>query len=506
MSATSAAGRPRLWWLAAIVPVAGGLLILLHGFDGLYGQDPFAYHDYALGPVRDSLSALRPPPPFFWPPGYPVLVALISFPVGPTPFAGQLVSLIAGGAVPLFTALLARELWPNDPRTGSIAVVAGLAAAFNGQLWQSSTVVMSDTTALALAAAGIWQVARYARCGRAGNLILASALLAAATATRWIYGLVAVPAAACALLLLARRSDLPRAVRHGAAAAGAATLLLAPLLWPTLTGAAAFTGNFEVYSWSPLRMFGREFTTVDGTLRHDWPNLIYYGLAPFRWAYFTPLLAPLIVPGIVRVARTRATTPGLLVLGWAAVVLLFHLGAPYQNFRFTLAFLPPLAILVGAGWAEAADLIERRARRARAVLLAFTAAGLLLMAAAGAHTTRVLIDRKDQSLAVVRWTEQRLPPRARLFTFGLTLTFRHYSAVEAIDLFEINGQEMLRRLATDAPSFVLVQPATMEGQWRDASPGANYRLLVESGGLTEIDARGGWHLFRIENGSHARAH
>ena len=55
-----------------------GLPILLVGmavlprFDGLYGQDPFAYYDYATGPLRSALLALQLPPPFTWPPGYPL--------------------------------------------------------------------------------------------------------------------------------------------------------------------------------------------------------------------------------------------------------------------------------------------------------------------------------------------------------------------------------------------------------------------------------------------------
>ena len=41
--------------------------------------------------------------------------------------------------------------------------------------------------------------------------------------------------------------------------------------------------------------------------------------------------------------RTRLARPtALLILGWAGVVYAFHAGAAWQNFRFTLAYLPPL--------------------------------------------------------------------------------------------------------------------------------------------------------------------
>jgi len=147
--------RPRLarrWWLLAlglVVPAAAGGIALFEHFDGLYGQDSFTYLDYATGALRRSLVRLGLPPPFFWPPGYPFLVAVASFATGREPIAGQLVSLAAAASVPVTTALLAQELWRRRPATA--AVVAGLLVAFTGQLWQSGVVVMADASARALA-------------------------------------------------------------------------------------------------------------------------------------------------------------------------------------------------------------------------------------------------------------------------------------------------------------------------------------------------------------------
>src|SRR5690606_9210198 len=53
--------------------------IVLGRFDGLYGQDSFAYFNYALGPLRESLLRGEPPPSFFWPLGYPLVALLASF-------------------------------------------------------------------------------------------------------------------------------------------------------------------------------------------------------------------------------------------------------------------------------------------------------------------------------------------------------------------------------------------------------------------------------------------
>ncbi|HET8627533.1 MAG TPA: hypothetical protein VFL91_08945, partial [Thermomicrobiales bacterium] len=162
-----------LLFLAAVVPA--GALAAAGRFDGLYGQDPYAYYDYAVGPLRASLLHLRPPPAFYWPPGYPLLVALASFVVGARPLAGQIVSLVAGGLAAVFAALLAHEVWPAlDARGGARArlygpLLAGLAVALCGQVWQSSVVVMADTAGLAAATGGAWALARYGRRGDSGG-------------------------------------------------------------------------------------------------------------------------------------------------------------------------------------------------------------------------------------------------------------------------------------------------------------------------------------------------
>ncbi|HLZ10212.1 MAG TPA: hypothetical protein VKT80_16600, partial [Chloroflexota bacterium] len=157
-------------FLAVVVP-AGSIAAAGH-FDGLYGQDPYAYLDYATGPLSDSLRQLRPPP-FYWPPGYPLLLTGASLVLRSGALAGQIISLVGGGLVAIFTALLGAEVWRTYQTAASsatrsrevsvVAILAGLLAALNGQLWQSSVVVMADTTGLAMATAGTWLLVRYAR-------------------------------------------------------------------------------------------------------------------------------------------------------------------------------------------------------------------------------------------------------------------------------------------------------------------------------------------------------
>jgi 4-amino-4-deoxy-L-arabinose transferase-like glycosyltransferase len=482
-------------WLLLALPAAG--LSVSRGFDGLYGQDAYAYFDYATASVRQSILHLAPLEAFFWPPGYPLLAALASLIVGPSPLAGQAVSLVMGALVPVFTALLVREIWPDEiPR----ALLAGALVALCGQLWQSSIVVMADTTGLALATLGAWVLARYARHGRLAWLTLAAACLAYATLTRWIYGLVGIPFAAYALSAMLPRGAT-RAMLHAAAALAVAAALLVPVLGPPLLGLlsrpadpAAFAGNLQVYSWSPLNAFGRDFFTADGHLSYALPNGVYYAIAPANFAFFGPFLAPCILLGLWAAVREWQRPWLVLIVGWAGVVFAFHAGAPWQNFRFSLAYLPPLAILVASGltWAW-----QRVGHRLRVLVGVWAVLGLVIMAAGGVRLVQGFVDRKADDLALVRWVETQAPPSARIFSFGPTLTFRHYARYPTIDLYDVTPADLASVLATPAPTYVLLDEANVEHQWLGAAPYANFRWLADGPGLVRIGGQGSYTLFLV---------
>lgn len=486
--------------LLLALPAAG--LTLSRGFDGLYGQDAYAYFDYATESVRRSITQVAPLEAFFWPPGFPILVALTSLVVGPSALAGQVVSLVMGALVPVFTALLVRELWPEEV---PLALLSGALVALCGQLWQSSIVVMADTTGLALATLAAWALARYARTGALAWLILAAAAIAYATLARWIYGLVGVPFAAYALWALLHGDPLAErrrhALVHSSAAALVAVAILVPVVGPPLLGLlnhpsdpATFAGNFQVYSWSPLNAFARDFFTADGHLSYTQPNGVYYAVAPANLAFFGPLLAPWILLGLWVAWRAWRRPDLVLIVGWAAVVYSFHAGAPWQNFRFSLAYLPPLAILAAAGLTWAWRHVNPRLD---GVIALWAVIGLLSMAVGGVRVVQGFVDRKVDDLALVHWVVTQTPPSARLFSFGPTLTFRHYASYPTIDLYDVTPADLAAELATPAPTFVLLDESNVEQQWRYQAPYANFQWLKDGPGLVRVGDQGSYALFRV---------
>jgi len=496
--------------LGPVVLLAGSALAILAltRFDGLYGQDSFAYFHYATGPLRQSLERWQLPPPFFWPPGYPVLVAAMSGIVGVAPIAGQIVSVAAGAAVPAFTILLARELG-TDERAGSpvarqrwlsVSLLAGLIVAVTGQLLQSSLVVMADTLGLAAATAGAWALARYRRTGAARWLLFCALALAWAILTRWIYGLVAVPIAIWGLTLLWQR---PRrsALLHGAGAAVVGIVVLAPTAVPALLGLirggnAPFAGDLQVYSWSPLNALHATFTTGDGQLAYSLPNGPYYALAPANWWYFSPLVAALIAPGIWAVVRQKRRPALGILVAWAAIVLAFHAGAPWQNPRFALAYLPPLAILAAVGYDQLRRASHARVRRAAG---AWLLAGLALAAAGSAVVTQEFIERKQNDVAIVHWADGLAPVHGQLLAFGLTATFQEYGRLQTLDLSEVSSEQIGALLGDGRPTLVLVDVNALDRQWTGRAPWERYHALLAAPGMTPLGTRGGYTLFAVEH-------
>jgi 4-amino-4-deoxy-L-arabinose transferase-like glycosyltransferase len=505
-----AVSRGVAWWLplGPVILLAGAAVVTLAltGFDGLYGQDSFAYFHYATGPLRQALAHGQLPPPFFWPPGYPLLVAAMSDVVGVAPIAGQIVSVAAGAAAPAFTILLARELgtdegarWPlARHRWLPVSLLAGLIVAVTGQLLQSSLVVMADTLGLAAATAGAWALARYRRTGAVRWLLLSALGFGWAILTRWIYGLVAVPFTIWALMLLWRR---PRriALLHGAGAVVVGIVVLAPTVVPAVIGLigggeAPFAGDLQVYAWNPLNALRASFTTGDGQLSYSLPTGLYYALAPANWWFFSPLLAALIVPGAWAAVRQKRIRVLGIIVAWAAIVLAFHAGTLWQNPRFALAFLPPLAILAAVGYDELRRASHAQVRRGAAVWLV---AGVALAAAGSAVLNQEFIERKQNDVAIVRWADGLAPPNGQLLAFGLTATFQEYGRLQTLDLSEVSTERIGALLNDGRPTLVLIDVAGLERQWTGRAPWARYHALLAAPGLRTLGARGGYTLFAV---------
>jgi 4-amino-4-deoxy-L-arabinose transferase-like glycosyltransferase len=479
---------PLLIFLAALLLRA--LFALVTRFDGLYGQDAYAYFDYSLQ-LRSALLAFQPPPSFFWPIGYPLPVALATFLFGLRPLAGQIVSLVGGA---LAAALVALMVAGATGKRGLGAVVAGLLAACASQATISSLSVMSDAAGLAWITLSAWAMLRYC-CGlRRRWLALAAFALGAAVLTRWVYALAALPWALVALLACRRAGVGLRGMAGAAALAVVVGGLVVGSQFALDLGhpGAGHTGDLQVVGWNPANAVRSTIQNSDGVFHYERPIGLFYALPVVHPAFVFPLLAPFGLLGLWRLRRPP-WSPLALLAGWPLVVYLFLAGIAWENPRFSLAFFPPLAVLVGIGVDVAWGAV--RGPRGRTILLAACALGLAGSLAWAVRDVRTFVARKDADLAAARWVEAHVPPGATVITFGLTDTLRHYTGLHVVELYNETPDSLAAQVCGGQAAYLYVDVANIEAQWAGKSPEVNLRWLRDHAGIVVMNGSSGYTLF-----------
>ncbi len=467
------------------------IAIQLTQFDGLYGQDSFAYFGYALD-LREAVSGGQLPPPFFWPIGYPALVALATLVFGAQASAGQLVSVLAGAAVAPLVYLIVLECRPQA-YVGS--VVAGLLTAVAAQLTLYSTVAMSDAAGLFWATASAWFLLRTFREWQTRWLLLAAVTLTLAIMTRWVYGLLFFPWGIAALLA-AHEAGLSG--RRIATAATIALLIgsmgIGSQFLNSGGGELAHIGDLRVVGWQPTNAFKSVVQNSDGFFDYGRPMALYYLRPTFHPAYIFPLFTPFLLLSLLALKSVPRSHAALL-LGWSLTVYVFLAGIAWQNWRFPLALFAPLAVLVGLGidW-----VWGRLAPRWRPWLLVYCSVALLgsgLWAVRDVgNFARWANGWKQIALSV----NQQLPEEATLLAFGLTATMQHYTAVETHELFALTTSDLQKITAENTAVYLLLDPENVQTQWVGKSPAQNWDWLQTHTTVTPLAPYEPFVLYQVQ--------
>lgn len=513
------------FWLFLIALLVRLVAAWLTRFDGLYGQDPYAYFNYAVE-LRHALAAGQAPPPFFWPLGYPLLVAAVMTLVGEQPLAGQWVSMVTGALIAPLVYLLAQEARPgNETNFGHLGgLFAGLMTAVAGQLLLSSLSVMADAAALFWATLSAWAMLRYGRRDlRLPWLALAAATLAFAVLTRWVYGLLVIPWGLSAWLAWRETtkpgSPLPwrPMLTAGSVAVVIGLFILGAHFAADLgRGGVSYAGDLEVYTWNPANAFKRVVHNPDGTFVYERPIGLFYALPAFHPSYLFPLFSPFLLLGLVSLwpARPKGTVnnePGFdkssfvplshiaLLVGWPLTVYLFLAGVTWQNWRFPLSFFPPLLVLAGLGlaWTWAKLQARWRAKLVSPFLLAGLALALAGSLAWAARDIGRFTAWKNSQLATAEAVAGQLPPDATLLVFEITLTMDHYTAVPVIELFAQDEADLAALVNMAESLYLLLNVDNVTTQWVGKSPYLNYHWLRENRGLVEIGRYEPYTLFQV---------
>jgi hypothetical protein len=466
-------------------------------FDGLYGQDSYAYYDFA-GELRTALAEHRAPGAFFWPLGYPTLLAAAFAVFGTQATVGQALNVILGTALSLLVYILARQIGLR-PFGG---IVSAILMTLCGQAIQSGLVLMSDIPSLFWGTLSVVLLLHYLHSAdtHPGTrwLILSAAMFAMASITRWIYLVLAVP---FTIAVLHKWRGKVRWRETVLAMLGAAVIFIPQAIysstnpWPTL--------NHEwVEGWSPANAFKREFTNADGHFTYDKINAIYYAQPYYDPYYLAPVFTPFLLIGLWRLFRW-GLPQGMLFAAWAILPYLFLAGIPYQNIRFPLIVVPVVAIIAGAGLETAAYWIGKF-KLPHAIYVGYVAAAILIVygVSQSHQINRVnvsnFIANQQRDKDTAAWTAKHVPDGATLYTFGLTLTLQHYTTLKVFELFYETPDTLAEKWTIGKDDYLLINVQNIETQWTGRAPQADFHWLRDKRGLTELGRYGYFTLYRVK--------
>ena len=233
-----------------------------------------------------------------------------------------------------------------DPRAVLASGFAALIVAFAGQMLISSLSSMSDEPALFWATLSALALIRYHNKKAKRWLALAAYALGWAVMTRWVFALL-IPVWVAAILVdhfkrenthVACSCRVFRA-RHVSSDRADGTR--------GKPGGSFTFGGFADIRLEPFKRAGHNVVNPDGHFVYPWPIAIYYAQPLVHPSYLFPLFALLTLGGAWSLRRQPFWL--VLTVGWIGANWVFLAGVTWQNWRFPLAFFPPIAVLTGVG-------------------------------------------------------------------------------------------------------------------------------------------------------------
>ena len=471
-----------------------GMVVPAH-FDGLYGQDAFAYYDYAqqLSSSLHKGAALKP---FFWPLGYPAILSIALSMGGTTPTIAQAVSILMGAALAPLIYILSRQIGLS--RIASIVAAPILTVC--GQVLQSSLVIMSDIPALFWATLSAVLLTRYlTRPEKAMRwLILAAITLTLASVTRWIYLVLGLPFGIT--VLIQWRGHIHW--RHALVALCAAALVLLPQFLYSRTNPAPTLNHEWVQGWSAAHAFQSSFTNIDGHFDYAQLNAIYYAQPFFDPYYLSPIFSLILLLGLWT-ALHRKFWIGIFFGGWALLPYLFLAGIPYQNIRFPLIVMPAIAIFVAQGLDSILDKLRRlQIKTPNRTIIQYLLAtlfliGILHMWKHATEVTTIFIDHQQQDKLAVDWASQHIPYGATVYTFGLTLALRQRTTLDVQELYYETPDTLAAKWQHGKVDYLLLNVWNIENQWVGRDLERSYHWLRDQRGLIKIGKSGYYTLYKV---------
>lgn len=448
----------------------------LLNFDGRYGQDPYAYTDYAIALKKYIISGERPGP-FFWPVLYPAAGCILSFIVPDMALSLQLISALSLGIIVIYGRGIIKMIYPSGSSFAwAYMLIFGLLSPY---MFRFGITVMADCFSVAMFIMGVYYSFRFNKSSHWLNLIPGFLFLGMSVMTRYAMGIIVLP-----FIFYIFYSAWK--MNHGLVKAFLCSILLIIPIIPHLllrtNDPFKFVEHPWLMNWSALNYFRRSFQTADGSSSNPLPNIIYALLGLFHPRYFI-ISFPLILIGLKKMVLNKETQVVIVAI---LIYLLFIAGIPFQNNRFLLPGLPLLIIISFPSIMYCANLLGSKISTfGWSGIIAFQ----LLLTGIGLWP---VWKRYTFEQSIVGYCKQFSPATIYSLDMDICLRGRNYPGkVENLYLQYYENP--------DSNSILLINPHNVENQWKNMMPEKNWSHIKSNYQLTLLRSFNyGWEVYRIE--------
>ncbi len=401
----------KYYW--AMIPLVGWVVVrFCFNFNGLYGQDAYAYLLHARE-WRSFFLGGATPGAFFWPPNYSIVTAVLGLAIRSEFLAAQLVSLLSVISIAwLLDRWISQAYQAHENLRIGFVVIAFLASPYMFRLGVQS---MSDMLAMAFLTASFYHLWLFLQSNATKAIVLWSVFSALAITTRYPAIVVLFPSIVFVFFKLMNGRQYT-------------TFFLALLIGLIPVSAAIFwkqsSGGMEnvlsldlIRNWSVLHLFQTEFTTSDNNTNYLLPNLLF-NLS--TWVHpGTLFFGVLLLPFSFSVLRKDQFR--ILLLFSIFIYAIFLSGIPFQNTRVATFTYPPLVVFFFQGFIKLVDRLRSKANHLSYLffVVLFIQIGLCVKA----MVPSIASNRFEQQLA--RWIEGHHPQKT-VYTSSYSQLFDVY--------------------------------------------------------------------------------
>jgi hypothetical protein len=110
--------------------------------------------------------------------------------------------------------------------------------------------------------------------------------------------------------------------------------------------------------------------------------------------------------------------------------------------------------------------------------------------------TSFINNQQQDKLAAV-WMSEKVPAGSTVYSFGLTLTLQHYTALKVYELYNETPQTLAQKWQRGHQEYLVLNLWNIENQWVGSNLELNYYWLRDQRGLIRLDKYDNYVLFKI---------